>query len=89
MAVTMSPSAALRAFTAFPRDTPAWVITSSMSLGSTPDSSTSSSSWAAAAAADDSALERTWLRSAVLNCSAACVCSCELRSSIFASPKIT
>jgi hypothetical protein len=47
IADTMSPPEALRALTALGRDTDAWVITSSMSLGSTLVSSTSSllSSW--------------------------------------------
>ena len=44
MAVTMSPSAVFNALTALDLETPACVITNSMSLGSTPVSSTSSSS---------------------------------------------
>ena len=49
IADTMSPSAFFSALTALDLDTLAWVMTSSMSLGSTPESSTSSLSSSAGA----------------------------------------
>lgn len=55
-AIHVPPSDFLRALTAFARDTPACVITSSMSLGSRPVSSgTSPSSSSAAAEAEGAA----------------------------------
>mmetsp|Transcript_9148 Transcript_9148/g.33417 ORF Transcript_9148/g.33417 Transcript_9148/m.33417 type:complete len:250 (+) Transcript_9148:310-1059(+) len=86
IAETISPSFDLSALTALPRDTPAWVITSSMSLGSTPVSSISPSSSSSIVAADAGSKEGM---SALLNCSAAAAWDAALRSSIFASPKMT
>ncbi|GER33440.1 mitochondrial division protein 1 [Striga asiatica] len=92
MALTMSPELVLRALTAFDLDTPACVITRSMSLGSTPDSSTSSSTSSSSSWAPDnvrpSGLGPARPTSGALNCWAACVWSWELRSSSLASPNM-
>mmetsp|Transcript_31039 Transcript_31039/g.102669 ORF Transcript_31039/g.102669 Transcript_31039/m.102669 type:complete len:217 (-) Transcript_31039:5-655(-) len=90
IALTMSPSLALSAATALERLQDAWDMTSSMSLGSRPDSSRSpASSSAAAAGAAATGGAATLDASGAWNCCAAWLWACALRSSILASPKMT
>jgi hypothetical protein len=84
IAETISPSLPFSAFTALPRDTPACVMTSSMSFGSTPVSSTSPSSSSVMVA-----LGASTEGIVGANALAAAACAAAERSSILASPKIT
>lgn len=84
------PSAFFKALTALGRVTPAWVMTSSMSLGSRPVSSGVSSSSASAAAPEVPAAPCCCPICCIIrNCSARAACCEAARSSILASPKMT
>mmetsp|Transcript_16271 Transcript_16271/g.48287 ORF Transcript_16271/g.48287 Transcript_16271/m.48287 type:complete len:227 (-) Transcript_16271:331-1011(-) len=90
IALTMSPSLILSALTALARETPAWLITSSTSFGSTPVSSTSPSSPPISSMTGfvTFAISGLFVITGSLNCSAAACCACAERSSILASPKM-
>lgn len=96
MELTISLSFSFKALMAFVRETPAWVMTSSMSLSSIPSASTSSSSSSSSFLASPSlALASPWLWPAwswswpaeEASCWAAAAWAEAFRSSILASPK--